>query len=127
MFTHIMLGSNDIERSRVFYDAIMEQLGGKPAMTDPFGRLIYRHDGGMLMITPPIDGKPATHANGGTIGFRISTTEQGDKWHAAGVANGGTSIEEPPGNRERSGYKYYGAYLRDPDGHKLAAVILERW
>ena len=124
MFSHIMLGSNDIERSRVFYDAVMAALGGKPAQTDPLGRLFYRHDGGTLIITPPIDGEPATHANGGTIGFTVTTTEQADAWHAAGVANGGTSIEEPPGYRERIGIRYYGAYLRDPDGNKLAAVIL---
>ena len=93
MFSHVMLGSNDIARSKKFYDALFTAVGGKPGFQDPKGRLIYAHNGGVFMITPPIDGKPATGANGGTIGFAMTGPEQANAWHAAGVANGGTAIE----------------------------------
>jgi catechol 2,3-dioxygenase-like lactoylglutathione lyase family enzyme len=120
MFNHIMVGSNDIGRSKKFYDALLGAVGGKPAREDAKGRLIYAHDGGVLMVSPPIDGKPATHANGGTIGFKLASEAQGKAWHDAGVANGGTSIEDPPG--VRPGGTAYLAYLRDPDGNKLCGV-----
>jgi len=122
MFSHIMIGSNDLDRAKTFYDAILGALGGKPALIDDKGRLIYRHNGGMLMVTKPIDGQPATAANGGTIGFACSSAEQADAWHAAGVANGGTSCEDPPGVRAGSTMKLYLAYLRDPDGNKLCGL-----
>lgn len=122
MFSHIMVGSNDIERSRKFYDAVFAALGAKPAQTDPKGRLIYTHNGGRFMVTKPIDGKPATHANGGTIGFAVESPEQGNAWHAAGVAHGGTSVEDPPGIRQGAAGQLYLAYLRDPDGNKLCVV-----
>ena len=119
MFSHMMVGSNDIERSRKFYDALFAAVGGKPAITDPKGRLIYLHNGSMFMVTSPIDGEPATHGNGSTVGFALDSGEQIDAWHAAGVANGGTAIEEDPGIREGNGMKLYLAYLRDPDGNKI--------
>ena len=119
MFSHIMIGSNDIARSKKFYDALFGAMGGKPGRQDDKGRLIYAHNGGLLLVSPPIDGKPATHANGGTIGFTMAGPEQADAWHKAGVANGGTSIEDPPGVRPNGAYL---AYLRDPDGHKLVGV-----
>lgn len=122
MFSHMMVGTNDTARSRRFYDALFGAIGGRPAMQDDRGRLIYLHDGGIFMVTPPIDGEPATHANGGTIGFRMSGPDQADAWHAAGVAAGGTPIEDPPGVREASFGKLYLAYLRDPDGNKLCAM-----
>ena len=122
MFSHVMLGSNDIPRSKVFYDAVMGAMGAAPGMVDARGRLIYAHNGGRLMLSPPIDGKPATHANGGTIGFLIEGPEQARAWHAAGVAHGGTSIEDPPGERQGAAGKLYLAYLRDPDGNKLCAL-----
>ena len=121
MFSHVMIGSNDIDRSKKFYDALMAALGGKPGVKDARGRLIYVHDGNRLLITPPIDGQPATCANGGTIGFATSGPEQADAWHKAGVENGGTSIEDPPGVREGAA-KLYLAYVRDPDGNKLCAL-----
>ena len=120
MFSHVMLGSNDIERSRKFYDAVLGTLGANPGFVDPMGRLIYAHDGSLLLFSKPLDGKPATHANGGTLGFNIATPEQADAWHAAGVANGGTTCEDPPGLRGEMGF--YLAYLRDPDGNKLCAL-----
>jgi catechol 2,3-dioxygenase-like lactoylglutathione lyase family enzyme len=118
-----MVGSNDIGKSKKFYDALFGALGGKPAIEDPKGRLIYIHNGSMFLVTPPIDGKPACHANGGTIGFAVTATEQADAWHKAGVEAGGTAIEDPPGWREGAGMKLYLAYLRDPDGNKLCTMM----
>jgi len=122
MFSHMMVGSNDLDRSKKFYDALFGAVGGKEAMVDPKGRLMYFHNGGLFMVTAPIDGQAACHANGGTIGFAMETPAQADAWHAAGVANGGTAIEEDPGIREGAGMKLYLAYLRDPDGNKLCAA-----
>jgi len=122
MFTHVTVGSNDIARSKIFYDALFASLGGKPAIQDEKGRLIYIHNGAMFLVTKPINGEPATHANGGTIGFAVTGPEQGDAWHAAGAANGGTPIEDAPGIRKGSFGDLYLAYLRDPDGNKLCAL-----
>jgi len=122
MFSHVMVGSNDIDRSKKFYDALIVAVGGKPGFLDAKGRLIYSHNGGLLLVSKPIDGKPATHANGGTIGFAMTSPQQADAWHAAGLAAGGTAIEDPPGIREGGAGKMYLAYLRDPDGNKLCAL-----
>ena len=122
MFSHVMIGSNDIARSKKFYDALFAAVGGKPAAQDDKGRLIYAHNGGLLLVSKPIDGKPATHANGGTIGFAMTGPEQASAWHDAGVANGGTAIEDPPGVRQGGFGQLYLAYLRDPDGNKLCAL-----
>ena len=121
MYSHMMVGSNDLDRSKTFYDATFKAMGGREGMVDPKGRLMYIHNGGVFMVTRPIDGEPATHGNGCTVGFAMSP-EQADAWHAAGVANGGTAIEDPPGVREGGGMKMYLAYLRDPDGNKLCAL-----
>ena len=122
MFSHIMVGSDDIARSKTFYDALFAAIGGKEAITDPKGRLIYLHNGGTFLVTPPIDGKPACHANGGTIGFAVDSPEMADAWHAAGVAAGGMPIENPPGWGDGGGMRLYLAYLRDPDGNKICAT-----
>jgi catechol 2,3-dioxygenase-like lactoylglutathione lyase family enzyme len=122
MFSHVMVGSNDIARSKKFYDALFGAVGGKPGSVDAKGRLLYFHNGGLLMLTKPIDGKAATHANGGTIGFTMTGPEEAEAWHNAGVAHGGTSIEDPPGVRQGGGGPLYLAYLRDPDGNKLCAL-----
>ncbi|UAJ10473.1 VOC family protein [Polymorphobacter megasporae] len=122
MFSHMMVGSNDIDRSKTFYDALFGAVGGKPAITDEHGRLIYMHNGGIYIITKPINGEPAHHANGGTVGFAMRGPEQADAWHAAGVANGGTACENPPGVRTGGMGSLYLAYLRDPDGNKLCAL-----
>jgi catechol 2,3-dioxygenase-like lactoylglutathione lyase family enzyme len=119
MFSHVMLGSNDIQRSKTFYDATFAAFGGPAGIIDPSGRLVYMHNGGIFILTTPINGAPASGANGGTVGFAMPP-EQADAWHAAGVANGGTTCENPPGPRE--GSPYYLAYLRDPDGNKLCAL-----
>lgn len=119
MFSHVMLGTNDVARSKKFYDATFAAFGGPEGVIDPKGRLIYQHNGGIFILTQPIDGKPACFANGGTIGFAM-TPDQANAWHAAGVANGGVACEDPPGPRD--GSPYYLAYLRDPDGNKLCAL-----
>ena len=125
MFSHMMVGSNDIARSKIFYDALFAATGGEPGVIDPKGRLIYRQDGGTFMVSKPIDGQPATHANGGTVGFVMMNPEAAEAWHDAGVESGGESVEDPPGWRERPGFRLYLAYLRDPDGNKLCALYRE--
>ena len=120
MFSHVVVGANDIDASKKFYDAVIGALGGKPGFADPKGRLIYKHDGGMLLVTKPIDGNPATSANGATLGFKIASPELADAWHKAGVEAGGTTCEDPPGERPGSGM--YLAYLRDPSGNKLCGL-----
>ncbi len=122
MFSHIMLGTNDVARSKKFYDALLGTLGVGPGAVDDNRRIFYMTPTGVLAISQPIDGKPATAPNGGTIGFACSSTAQADAWHAAGVANGGTTCEDPPGVREGGMGKMYLAYLRDPDGNKLCGL-----
>lgn len=122
MFSHMMTGSNDLVRSKKFYDALFGAIGGKPGTHDEKGRLVYIHNGAAFLVTAPIDGAPATYGNGATIGFAVDGTEHADAWHKAGIANGGTAIEDPPGVREGGMGKLYLAYLRDPDGNKLCAL-----
>jgi catechol 2,3-dioxygenase-like lactoylglutathione lyase family enzyme len=122
MFSHVMVGSNDIARSKKFYDALFVAMGGKPGVQDPKGRLVYLHNGGVFLVTKPIDGKPATAGNGSTLGFAVSSPEMADAWHKAGVENGGTAIEDPPGVRTGGAAPLYLAYLRDPDGNKICAL-----
>jgi catechol 2,3-dioxygenase-like lactoylglutathione lyase family enzyme len=118
MFSHIVVGSNDIDRSKKFYDSLF----GTESPVDGKGRLAYRKNGAAFLVTKPIDGQPASHANGGTVGFYFDSPEEVDAWHKAGVENGGTSIEDPPGFREGGFGKLYLAYLRDPDGNKLCGL-----
>ena len=122
MYSHMMVGSNDIERSKKFYDAIFTATGGKEGRIDPKGRIAYMKDGAIFLVTPPIDGQPATHGNGCTVGFAVSGPEEANAWHEAGIAAGGTAIEDPPGVRSGMGVNLYLAYLRDPDGNKLCAL-----
>ena len=122
MYSHNMVGTNDVAKSKDFYDATFKAIGGKEAIQDDKGRLIYMHGGGLFIVTPPINGEPATPANGGTIGFAMENPAQADAWHAAGVAAGGTAIEDPPGVRAGGFGDLYLAYLRDPDGNKLCAL-----
>ena len=122
MFSHITIGSDDLEASKAFYDAALGALGCPPGEMVPPNRLFYTHDGGRFMITTPLNGEPATGANGGTIGFKAASPEAVDAWHKAGVAHGGTAIENPPGPRESPIGTLYLAYLRDPYGNKLCAL-----
>ena len=126
MFSHVMVGTNDIERSKRFYDAVLGVLGAGEPLRNTSGtghqRLFYRHEGSTFCVSEPINGQPATAANGGTIGFKCSSPEQVRAFHDVAVAHGGSSIEEPPGLREGKMGAMYLAYVRDPDGNKLCAL-----
>ncbi|AVS82842.1 MULTISPECIES: VOC family protein [Comamonadaceae] len=121
MFSHVIVGVTDLEKSKRFYDALLGTIGVPPGMANK-NRYFYRSPGGLFGITLPINGEPATHGNGSTIGFAMQSPEQADAFHAAGVANGGTTCEDPPGYREGPVGPLYLAYLRDPDGNKLCAM-----
>jgi len=123
MYSHNMVGSNDLARSQTFYDAIFTAVGAEPGAAEPARhRVRYSHKGGVFIVLKPINGEPATVANGSTVGFVMDSPEQCHAWHDAGVAAGGTTCEDPPGLRDFSTRKLYLAYLRDPDGHKLCAL-----
>ncbi|MBJ7446635.1 MAG: VOC family protein [Brevundimonas sp.] len=122
MFTHITIGANDIEASRKFYDAALGALGIPPGTDDDRGRVWWRTPRGAFAITRPLDGQPACHANGGTIGFGARDAEAVKAFHDAGVATGGTSIEDPPGERNGPFGTLVLAYLRDPSGNKICAL-----
>ena len=122
MFSHLFVGANDDAASKKFYDATLGAIGIPEGKADPKGRVFYRTKTGMFGLTKPIDGKGATHANGGTIGFACDSLEKVKAFHDAGVANGGKSIEDPPGWREGSAGKLYLAYLRDPYGNKICSL-----
>jgi len=122
MFSHMFVGSDDVAVSKKFYDAVLGAIGLPEGMTDPKGRVFYRSKAGLFGVTKPIDGKAATHANGGTIGFACDNIDKVNAFHEAGVANGGTSIEDPPGWREGPAGRLYLAYLRDPYGNKICAM-----
>ena len=121
MFSHVMLGVNDLEASRKFYDALLGTLDIGPGVANK-NRYFYRSPTGTFAITKPINGEPATHGNGSTIGFLVQSAAQGDAFHAAGLSNGGTTCEEPPGLRDNPVGHFYLAYLRDPDGNKICAL-----
>lgn len=122
MFSHVMVGVNDLDRTKTFYDAVLGALGVGPGFVDRH-RVFWMTPTGVFAASLPIDGEPATVGNGSTVGFLCSSSEQCDAWHAAGVANGGVSIEDPPGVREGPTGKMYLAYLRDPDGNKLCGLV----
>jgi catechol 2,3-dioxygenase-like lactoylglutathione lyase family enzyme len=128
MFNHIMVGSNDIDRSKTFYNAVLATLGfaGEPIVNvaaSGHKRVFYRHDGNSFGVSEPINGEPATHANGGTIGFKCESAEQVKRFHDVAVAHGGTSIEGPPGPRDAGALgTVHLSYVRDPDGNKLCAL-----
>jgi catechol 2,3-dioxygenase-like lactoylglutathione lyase family enzyme len=122
MFSHVMVGANDLDASKKFYDAVLGALDIGSPVQDPKGRWFWRSRHGTFCLTKPIDGQPACHANGGTIGFTADSPESADAWHAAGIASGGTTCEDPPGWREGALGRMYIAYLRDPAGNKLCAL-----
>ena len=123
MFTHVTVGADDVEASRRFYDAALGALGVEPGQgPDPKGRYWWRTRLGAFAIGKPIDGEPACHANGGTLGFFAATPEMVSAFQAAGVAAGGRAIEDPPGERNGPFGKLVLAYLRDPDGNKICAL-----
>ena len=117
MLSHVVIGTNNLEKAKAFYDKVLGTLGAPPGVLDRH-RVFYRHNGSVFAVSIPINGEPACHANGGTIGFVAASPEQADAWHAAGLANGGVTCEDPPGLRGKT----YLAYMRDPDGNKLCAL-----
>jgi catechol 2,3-dioxygenase-like lactoylglutathione lyase family enzyme len=121
-----MVGTNDIQRAKVFYDAVLGFLGAGAAFENTAGtghkRLFYRHDGSTFCVTEPINSEPATVANGATLGFKCSSPEQVQQFHDVAVANGGTTCEGPPGLRQNAIGLLYLSYVRDPDGNKLCAL-----
>lgn len=122
MFSHMMVGTNDMARSKAFYDALFAAMGGQAGREDPMGRVVYQHRGAVFLISKPINGQPATAGNGGTIGFTVDSPAEADAWHKAGTQAGGTAVEDPPGERNGPAGRLYLAYLRDPDGNKLCAL-----
>ena len=122
MFSHVMLGANDIQASKQFYDATLGVLGCQPGVIDEKGRCFYFTKTGVFAISIPIDGKPACKGNGSTIGFAAKSEQEVQDWQKAGIANGGVACEDPPGLREGSGMKLYLAYLLDPAGNKICAL-----
>jgi len=122
MYSHIMVGANDVQASKDFYDAVLGAMGFEPGVFDDKGRVFYFTESGIFSITRPIDGEPAGPGNGSTIGFAAQDPAMADAWHAAGLANGGTTCEDPPGEREGAAGKLYLAYLRDPSGNKICAL-----
>lgn len=122
MFSHVMVGSDDIDASKRFYDALFTATGGREGRIDPKGRLVYASKTGIFLVTKPIDGQPASCGNGTTIGFSVDSPEQARAWHEAGIKAGGTAIEDPPGVRSGLGMNLYLAYLRDPSGNKVCAL-----
>jgi catechol 2,3-dioxygenase-like lactoylglutathione lyase family enzyme len=126
MFSHVMVGTNDIEKSKRFYDAVLGVLGVPEGIRNTAGsghqRVFYRHEGVSFAVTQPINNEPATCANGSTIGFKCQSPEQVQQFHDVAVAHGGTSIESPPGPRQGPAGVLHLAYVRDPDGNKLCAL-----
>lgn len=123
MFSHVMLGADDVLAAKTFYDAVLGALGIAEGAVDEWGRVVYSIETGRFLITKPINGLPATFANGGTIGFLAKAPDEVDAWHAAGLASGGSAIEDPPGERQATGGRVlYLAYLRDPAGNKVCAT-----
>jgi catechol 2,3-dioxygenase-like lactoylglutathione lyase family enzyme len=126
MLNHVMIGSGDIQRSKTFYTAVLGVLGAGEPMehVNDTGqtRLFYMHDGSTFSVSEPINGKPVEPSNGSTIGFVCNSPEQIQELHDVAVANGGTSIEDPPGLREGSMGPMYLCYFTDPDGHKICGL-----
>ena len=122
MFSHVMIGTNNLDKAKAFYDAVLGTLGVPNGVVDRH-RIFWRTPTGVFSASLPINGQPATLGNGSTVGFACQSAEQVDAWHAAGLANGGTTCEDPPGVREGANGKLYLAYLRDPDGNKICALF----
>lgn len=121
MLKSLRFGSNDLAKSRAFYDATFDALGvGPSAVPAEYPLILYTLPGGTRFLCGPArDGEPATHANGGTAVFDAPSEDAVTAWYAAGIANGGTCEGQPEAKPKANGA--FGAYLRDPDGNKLGA------
>ena len=121
MFSHVMIGTNDLSRAQTFYDAVLGTLGVPAGRVDRH-RVFWRTPTGVFSVSLPINGEPATGGHGSTLGFACTSAEQVQAWHAAGLAHGGSTCEDPPGVREGPAGRLYLAYLRDPDGNKICGL-----
>ena len=120
MIHHVSLGTNDVARSKAFYDAVLPIVGILPLSDDESG-LGYASGTFHFSVQVPIDGRPATVGNGSHVAFAVEDRGMVDRFHAAALANGG-SDDGAPGLRPEYDAHYYGAFVRDPDGHKIEAV-----
>ena len=121
MLTHLLLGTDDLEKSHQFYDAFLGALGIAPGVFMEVGgqqRYLWNPDGLRFMVGKPRDGTPTTHYNGFTVGFKADSPEQVLQAVDAALAHGGIVIEDPPGWRSGNGPKRFAAYLRDPSGQR---------
>jgi catechol 2,3-dioxygenase-like lactoylglutathione lyase family enzyme len=126
MIFDIVLGSSDLDRSCAFYDAALGALGHErsPESTESWIGWGPKHDDGVsLWVARPFDGKPPTAGNGTMVTLRASSAAQVQAFHAAALANGGRD-EGAPGTRPRYDPSFYVAYVRDPDGNKLACAFV---
>jgi catechol 2,3-dioxygenase-like lactoylglutathione lyase family enzyme len=121
MFSHVTLGTNDLDRARLFYEPVMAALGIGVPFALP-GMLIYGEmTGPKLFVLAPFDGAAATSGNGTHAALLAKSRAEVDAFHAAALEHGGRD-EGAPGLRPHYHANYYGAYVRDPDGNKLQAV-----
>jgi len=123
MYTHTTIGSNDLERARSFYDAVLAPLEVKRAKDMDTASIWASESGQMLIVLNPTNGEPATVGNGVTIGFQAPSRKAVDEFHAAGLSAGGKD-EGAPGPRGFAPNAYAG-YLRDLDGNKIVAVCMK--
>lgn len=120
MIHHVSVGTNDVARSREFYDAVMPILGlslmkeSKASVDYGSGHLVFSAE-------TPLDGQSATVGNGSHIAFDLEYRTQVDRFYEAALANGGTS-DGAPGVRDNYDPHYYAAFVFDPDGHKIEAM-----
>jgi len=126
MLYHVMIGSNDIQKTKQFYDPVLAVVGASGGVENVNAtgqtRLFYIHNGSIFSITEPINGEPVTTANGSTIGFACDSPEQVKEFHAVAMANGATSVEDPPGARLSDMGEMHLCYFLDPDGHKICGI-----
>ena len=117
MFSHVLVGTNDLEKASKFYDAVLAPLGGGRTFANGDRMQFYGSKGSkaMIAVSKPYDEQPATAGNGTMFGLPAESTEQVDAVHAAALAAGG-ACDGPPGQRLPT---FYGAYFRDLDGNKV--------
>ena len=125
MYSHVMLGTNNLSESIAFYDLVMPVLGYTRQDTgDTYAGYGKKEDIGTgvncLWIGNPLDGQPATPGNGVNIALLAETRKQVDEFHTLALENGGQD-EGAPGLRDIHP-SFYAAYVRDPSGNKLVVV-----
>ncbi len=123
MFSHVTVGTDDLERARVFYTAVFAPLGVELQMTEPDWLGFGPRGAAMpsFFVLHPLDGNPPSVGNGTMTAFNAQDARAVDAVHAAALSGGGR-CEGPPGLRPHYHADYYGAYFRDPDGNKLHVV-----